>query len=345
MYMISLPTPASRLRGDRLRDLRVQAGVSLDQIAAESGCPAERLRAAEAGEAPLPLRAFRVWLRLGLRPVLLCCGGRDFGDLALLRWALTPLRPARLVHGAAAGADAAAAAWAEAAGMPVTAYPADWAQHGKSAGVQRNRRMLDAEDTRLDLLVAFPGGRGTADMCARAAAAGLPVFQPQRRCLPESTPAPESAPAPEITLLLRLGCAADAPAPGSGVPVISAMSRTPAWVRARTAGQQERMCALLSDPDEAAALDLALARHRMPLLIPERASTDYRAMLERRWAAERAAWAPGRLRYDTWAGLSLPVPPGAWLVCTCPRGQPCHRRWLAPHLEAAGWRVERDGDA
>ena len=185
MYMISLPTPASRLRGDRLRDLRMQAGISLEQIAAESGCPAGSLHSAEIGAAPLPLRAFRIWLRLGLRPGLLCCGGRDFDDPALLRWALTPLRPARLVHGAAAGADAAAAAWAEAAGVPVTAYPADWAQHGKSAGVQRNRRMLDAEDASLDLLVAFPGGRGTADMRARAAAAGLPVFQPQRRCLPE----------------------------------------------------------------------------------------------------------------------------------------------------------------
>ncbi len=156
----------------------------------------------------------------------------------------------------------------------------------------------------------------------------------------QATSAPVAAPV--AAPILRLGCAADAP--GSGAPVISAMSRTPAWVRARTAGQQDRMCALLTDPDEAAALDLALARHRMPLLIPERASTDYRAMLERRWAAERAAWAPGRLRYDTWAGLSLPVPPGAWLVCTCPRGQPCHRRWLAPHLEAAGWRVEMDGE-
>ena len=141
--------------------------------------------------------------------------------------------------------------------------------------------------------------------------------------------------------LLRIDTAAQPPPDAAA---ISVLAKTPAWVRARTVGHQERLCALLSDPEEAAALDRALARARMPLLIPEQASSDYRAMLERRWLAERPRYAPGALRYESWRGLDLPVPDGAWLVCTCPRGHTCHRRWLAPHLAAAGWTVLLDGE-
>jgi hypothetical protein len=46
------------------------------------------------------------------------------------------------------------------------------------------------------------------------------------------------------------------------------------------------------------------------------------------------------------AGLDqsvLPVPDGATLLCACARGKPCHRRWAAPYLVAAGWRVVLDG--
>ena len=143
--------------------------------------------------------------------------------------------------------------------------------------------------------------------------------------------------------LLYLDCASNA-APAPGAPTVSILAKTPAWVRGRTAGHQERLCALLSDPEEAAALERALARHRMPLLIPEQATTDYRDMLERRWRRERPRYAPGVLTFESWSGLDLLVPPGAALVCTCPRGQPCHRRWLAPHLAAAGWEVLLDGE-
>lgn len=38
----------------------------------------------------------------------------------------------------------------------------------------RNQKMLD--EGRPDLIVAFPGGRGTADMVKRGIAAGVPVL-------------------------------------------------------------------------------------------------------------------------------------------------------------------------
>lgn len=47
------------------------------------------------------------------------------------------------------------------------------ATNGKAAGPIRNQRMLD--EGKPDLVVAFPGGRGTADMVRRAKAAGVPV--------------------------------------------------------------------------------------------------------------------------------------------------------------------------
>jgi UDP-N-acetylmuramoylalanine-D-glutamate ligase len=54
-------------------------------------------------------------------------------------------------------------------------YPADWKLHGKSAGHIRNQQMLD--ESKPDIVIAFPGGRGTANMIKRAKKAGVEVFQ------------------------------------------------------------------------------------------------------------------------------------------------------------------------
>ena len=50
-------------------------------------------------------------------------------------------------------------------------FPADWKVRGRAAGHIRNQQMLD--EGRPHLVVAFPGGRGTADMVRRARAAGI----------------------------------------------------------------------------------------------------------------------------------------------------------------------------
>jgi len=56
----------------------------------------------------------------------------------------------------------------------VTTFDADW-KLGKKAGPLRNQRMID--EGRPDLVVAFPGGKGTADMVRRAEAAGVKVLK------------------------------------------------------------------------------------------------------------------------------------------------------------------------
>lgn len=109
---------------------------------------------------------------------ILVCGGRDFIDRAKLFSALDELHSVEkittLVHGGARGADSLANAWAEPKGIPIRVYNPDWSI-GKMTGALRNQEMLDSEAP--DLVVAFEGGNGTADMVYRAKAQGYKVLE------------------------------------------------------------------------------------------------------------------------------------------------------------------------
>lgn len=110
---------------------------------------------------------------------LLVCGGRDFHNLVEVDRALRRVHERKgidvLIQGGATGADAIAKRWAERRGIPVEEYAADWSL-GRKAGPLRNRRMI--EEGKPDGVVAFLGGRGTADMIRAAKDAGLPVMCP-----------------------------------------------------------------------------------------------------------------------------------------------------------------------
>jgi hypothetical protein len=111
--------------------------------------------------------------------VVLVCGGRAFRDAFFVVRTLDDFRkstPIELViQGGARGVDSVAHAWAVARGIPCDTYPADWAAHGRRAGPIRNARML--AEGRPDLVVAFPGGPGTADMVRQAERAGVRVVR------------------------------------------------------------------------------------------------------------------------------------------------------------------------
>jgi hypothetical protein len=111
---------------------------------------------------------------------VLVCGGRDFTDKVFLVRALDLLHGLKaftlLIHGGAKGADWMAGKWAEWRKVPVREFAADWDSHGSAAGPLRNTAML--REGAPDLVVAFPGGRGTADMVAKARAAEVPVIEP-----------------------------------------------------------------------------------------------------------------------------------------------------------------------
>ncbi|MEM9892795.1 MAG: DUF2493 domain-containing protein [Actinomycetota bacterium] len=110
---------------------------------------------------------------------VLVCGGRDYDDRGRLWLVLDGLAdeyPGQwaVVAGGAPGADRLAVTWAHECGRVSVEFRADWAQHGRAAGPIRNQAMADYG---ADLVVAFPGGRGTRDMTRRARRAGVPVRQ------------------------------------------------------------------------------------------------------------------------------------------------------------------------
>lgn len=107
---------------------------------------------------------------------VLVCGGRDYKDyhtVAVYLNQCLPSRPTTIIEGGAHGADELARKWARVAEVPVETYVANWKLLGPKAGPIRNQAMLD--QGKPDIVVAFPGGRGTADMVRRARAANIPV--------------------------------------------------------------------------------------------------------------------------------------------------------------------------
>jgi predicted Rossmann-fold nucleotide-binding protein len=93
-----------------------------------------------------------------------------------------------LLHGGARGADAAIARAAHQLGWSALVMPAEWRRHGRAAGPIRNRELLELAVARAEahtspgvstsvLVVAFPGGSGTASLVreARRMASRSPV--------------------------------------------------------------------------------------------------------------------------------------------------------------------------
>ena len=108
---------------------------------------------------------------------ILVCGGRDYNNQSEVEYQLggihneTPIK--HVIAGAANGADTLAVRWAKDEHIKVTEFPANWKKYGKRAGYIRNKNMLEQGNP--DMVVAFPGGRGTEMMCRLADDAGVCV--------------------------------------------------------------------------------------------------------------------------------------------------------------------------
>lgn len=115
---------------------------------------------------------------------ILVCGGRDYMNIekvfeALDRTAaavriLQPTRRPFWVFGGAHGADELARKWAVSRLEAHAVIPAEWVRFDKAAGSRRNQQMLDWFT--VEIVTAFPGGNGTADMVNRAVAADVTVW-------------------------------------------------------------------------------------------------------------------------------------------------------------------------
>ena len=128
-----------------------------------------------------------------MKLTVLVCGGRDYKDYDQVcneLWYIVHQNGLladeadnpegfrlnlRIVNGGARGADTLATNFAVANFCEFKEYKADWDKYKKAAGFIRNQQMLDEED--VDLVIAFPGGNGTADMVRRAKKAGIPVVE------------------------------------------------------------------------------------------------------------------------------------------------------------------------
>jgi len=108
---------------------------------------------------------------------ILVCGGRDFNDDILVRKVLFNYIDKNLViiQGEARGADYLAKMWAKNYSVAYESYPADWSKYGKRAGYIRNVQMLN--EGKPDMVIAFPGGKGTEMMINLAKSAGVPVTE------------------------------------------------------------------------------------------------------------------------------------------------------------------------
>jgi hypothetical protein len=107
---------------------------------------------------------------------VLVCGGRKFDREWAVFDALDGLHKThhftQLVHGGAAGADSLAGKWARKNNIDLTVVRANWLQYGRAAGALRNTEMLKHKPS---LVVAFPGGTGTADMVRKSLRARISV--------------------------------------------------------------------------------------------------------------------------------------------------------------------------
>lgn len=120
---------------------------------------------------------------------VLVCGGRDYGDYLRLKDILDDVAREYSIHynpddnwlptditiisGKAKGADQMAIDWAVVNYASFEEYPAQWEIYGRRAGPIRNQQML--EEGKPDLVIAFPGGTGTAHMVKISKKAGIPV--------------------------------------------------------------------------------------------------------------------------------------------------------------------------
>lgn len=108
---------------------------------------------------------------------VLVCGGRDFRDREAVFHELHELAFKHgwltIIEGGARGADALARQWAQGCYHGLITFHAEWQRLGAAAGPARNTRMLVSGKP--DLVLAFPGGRGTADMVRQAREVGVPV--------------------------------------------------------------------------------------------------------------------------------------------------------------------------
>lgn len=118
--------------------------------------------------------------------IVLVTGGRDQYNKPMARKALKPYAEVGniMVSGGASGWDEACEdVWGMEFQLPYVVVPAPWNRAGKAAGMARNIHMIRGNSIAPygvltpDVVVAGPGGKGTAHCIAKAREAGIEVVR------------------------------------------------------------------------------------------------------------------------------------------------------------------------
>lgn len=107
---------------------------------------------------------------------LIVAGGRDYSlselDYGILTGIHLAIGISEIVSGGCAGADSGGERWAAEHQVSIKYFIPLWAERGKAAGPLRNGEMAKYGNA----LIAFPGGRGTANMVKQARDNGLHIW-------------------------------------------------------------------------------------------------------------------------------------------------------------------------
>lgn len=107
---------------------------------------------------------------------IIISGSRDITDEEFVInefWKL-PFEATEIVSGCAKGVDTIGESIAEAIGVPVKRFPADWNTYQKAAGPIRNQQMAEYADA---ALVVHNGSRGSQNMIKQMKKLGKPVYE------------------------------------------------------------------------------------------------------------------------------------------------------------------------
>lgn len=126
---------------------------------------------------------------------VLVCGGRKYSDYMIVNTVLLALHTTKgpitvIIQGGATGADRLGKdfavrnkieveefvpAWGDLSHTGAVIKTGHFGKYDALAGHRRNQKMLD--EGKPDLVVAFKGGTGTADMVGRSKRAGIEVLE------------------------------------------------------------------------------------------------------------------------------------------------------------------------
>lgn len=107
---------------------------------------------------------------------IMVTGGREFNNYTLAKATLDKYlkQTDTLVHGGWRGCDLLCAKVASEIGAETEEHKADWNKYGRAAEPIRNKEMLKSG---IDLVIAFPGGKGTNNAIKTAQAFGTPIVK------------------------------------------------------------------------------------------------------------------------------------------------------------------------